>query len=306
MARLADSIGGNIWATVLRYCLNSILSAQHADGYWTYTHSTDGDGNPIPWTELYPYANGLMCNNLITYYETFSADARIPPAIKKCMEWMWTNVRDMSTGVYKDSLFYIPQNNAYPETRSTANGGPDVVPFHIDTCGFLYNFYGDITWKTRGDLLLSCCMEGDGEGQGGGSNVGLWKQFTEMYTASLSLSVLSAGNATQHTGRAGQLCRSRHHWRANEATALTCGAGTWSNTPTSRTYRWVRYTLSPATTLLATTVGTDSSTYTVSAADVGKHALLRADGGQCQRQFRPCANAADSGCHGITRTGPKK
>lgn len=256
--------GSNDWATVLPLALDDILAGQHADGHWTYTHTEGG-----AWTETYPYAGALLCDELITYYNYFNADPDIITAVKKFCDWSWTQVRDMAGALSTNTFHYIPQNNAFPESRSETGGAPDLVMFPCNAFYFVYHHTGDVTYKTRGDALFVIAAQGDGQGGGGSPNYQIWKQFQEAFTAAYRGPYYREATPLAIPAYPVNSVVPVITGTTSSGNVLTCGNGTWSNTPTSRSYQWYRYQLEDSTLLLAQPIGTNSSTFTLTGAEVG-------------------------------------
>jgi hypothetical protein len=95
------------------------------------------------------------------------ADTRIPPAIKKTLDWMWATQWDASAQAFK----YLDQ--------VTSTGGttpyPDLNGLIVTGYGWYYQYSGNATYKTEGDAILA-----------GGNAAWLdgYKQFNQTYTQS--------------------------------------------------------------------------------------------------------------------------
>lgn len=91
------------------------------------------------------YMIGLTMEALIRYYEQ-SADPRIPDAIKKALDWLWSNVFDSSTSAF----FYTD--------RDTWHGGrtpyPELNLLIAPAFAWYYRITGNSIYLQRGDLLF--------------------------------------------------------------------------------------------------------------------------------------------------------
>ncbi|MEZ0167167.1 hypothetical protein [Microvirga sp. TS319] len=155
----APSAAGNNWDKLLTSSLDKILSAQSADGAW---HFSNSDGAVVP------FMAGMLNDTLIDYYTNYKADARIPAAIKKSVDYLWSHTWDE-----KSQSFNYIEFNAKGEVKEPA---PDLNNMIVDGFGFVYKMTGDATYKERGDKIFT-----------GGVN-GAWlegsKQFNQQYTTS--------------------------------------------------------------------------------------------------------------------------
>ncbi|WP_414475753.1 hypothetical protein [Microvirga sp. M2] len=155
----APSAAGNNWDKLLTSSLDKILSAQAADGAW---HFSNSDGAVVP------FMAGMLNDTLIDYYTNYKADARIPAAIKKSVDYLWSHTWDE-----KSQSFNYIEFNAKGEVKEPA---PDLNNMIVDGFGFVYKMTGDATYKERGDKIFA-----------GGVN-GAWlegsKQFNQQYTTS--------------------------------------------------------------------------------------------------------------------------
>ncbi|MEZ0167158.1 calcium-binding protein [Microvirga sp. TS319] len=165
----APSAAGNNWDKLLTSSLDKILSAQSADGAW---HFSNSDGAVVP------FMAGMLNDTLIDYYTNYKADARIPAAIKKSVDYLWSHTWDE-----KSQSFNYIEFNAKGEVKEPA---PDLNNMIVDGFGFVYKMTGDATYKERGDKIFT-----------GGVN-GAWlegsKQFNEQYTSSLKYLAYTLGD----------------------------------------------------------------------------------------------------------------
>jgi trimeric autotransporter adhesin len=144
-----DTYGGELspatWPTRLRTILNQILSTQNANGSYSWIQICGGQLN---------YMVGMLNDVLIEYYRDFEADPRIPSAIERANEYLWTT--QWSAG---DQAFKYASVNCAPNQFGTMVGGTepagDLNGLMIASFGWLYQRTGDVKWKTRGDAIMS-------------------------------------------------------------------------------------------------------------------------------------------------------
>jgi hypothetical protein len=100
-----------------------------------------------------PFMCGLAAEALIQYYEDgHQNDARIPVALKKLADWLWTNAwtKDASG----NGLFY----NSYRNKIGLANIDGDMQSLNlliVPMWGWLYQYTGDQQYLMQGDLIWS-------------------------------------------------------------------------------------------------------------------------------------------------------
>ncbi|HZW47108.1 MAG TPA: hypothetical protein VFF61_06260, partial [Microvirga sp.] len=133
----APSAAGHNWDTLLTRTLDRILSAQGADGGY---HFAQGG--------VVPFMTGMLNDTLIDYYTTYKADPRIPAAIKKSLDYLWTHTWDEAT----QSFLYVEKPNSFGETPEPA---PDLNNMIAAGFGFVYKMTGDATYKERGDKVFA-------------------------------------------------------------------------------------------------------------------------------------------------------
>jgi len=107
---------------------------------------------------------GLMHDALIKYYTYVQADARIPPAIKKTLDWMWSTQWDTGVQAFK----YVSEPMS---TGGTTPTGPE--PADRDGYGWYYSYSGNATYRTQAEAIFA------------GGVAGAWldgyKQFNQNY-----------------------------------------------------------------------------------------------------------------------------
>ena len=144
-----DGYGGDMspatWPTRLRDILNKILSTQNANGSYSWIQICGGQLN---------YMVGMLNDVLIEYYRDFEPDPRIPSAIERANEYLWT-----TQWLPNDGAFKYASASCAPNPFGTMVGGPepagDLNGLLIASFGWLYNRTGDPKWRTRGDEIMS-------------------------------------------------------------------------------------------------------------------------------------------------------
>ena len=150
------------WSALMASDVTKILNTQGADGSYRFQASWEGAHSN--------YMTGLVHDALIKYYTYVTPDPRIPPAIKKTLDWMWATqwVASPEGGAFK----YL--------SDSTSSGGTDPAPdlnmLIVTGYGWYYALTGDGTYKARGEEIFT----------GGVRRAYLdgYKQFNQNYTSS--------------------------------------------------------------------------------------------------------------------------
>jgi hypothetical protein len=169
----SDGYGGELspatWPTRLRDLLNKILSVQRADGSYPWVQICGGQLN---------YMVGMLNDVLIEYYRDFEADPRIPAAVEKANEYLWTK-----QWLPADQAFKYASVNCSPNQFGRSVGGMtpagDLNGLIIGSFGWLYQQTGDPKWRTRGDAIFAGLVAPRWVSNYTGS-----KQFNQAYTAS--------------------------------------------------------------------------------------------------------------------------
>jgi uncharacterized protein YjdB len=149
----ASGWGGSLatadWPTRLRYMLDKILSTQNANGSWSWVQICGGQLN---------YMVGLLNDVLIEYYRDFEPDPRIPVAIEKANEYLWTTQWRPADGAFNYAS--VPCS---PNPFGKNVGGPtpagDLNGLLIASYGWLSNHTGDPKWRTRGDAIMAGMLQ---------------------------------------------------------------------------------------------------------------------------------------------------
>jgi uncharacterized protein YjdB len=145
----ADGYGGELspatWPTRLRTMLNQILSTQNANGSYSWVQICGGQLN---------YMVGMLNDVLIEYYRDFEQDPRIPGAIERANEYLWTTQWRAADGAFNYASVNCAPNPWGTMVGSTDAAG-DLNGLLIASFGWLYQRTGDPKWKTRGDEIMA-------------------------------------------------------------------------------------------------------------------------------------------------------
>ena len=162
-----DDGGGEMtpatWPSRLRTILNQILSVQQADGSFSWIQICGGQLN---------YMVGMLNDVLIEYYRDFEADPRIPGAVEKANEYLWTTQWDAA-----DQAFSYASVNCSPVGGTELAG--DLNGLMIASFGWLHHQTGDPKWKTRGDEIMAGLVS-----PRWASSYGSSKQFNQAFAES--------------------------------------------------------------------------------------------------------------------------
>ena len=139
------SFSASEWPSRLREILNQILSVQKADGSYSWVQICGGQLN---------YMIGMLNDVLIEYYRDFEPDPRIPEAVEKANEYLWTTQWKAA-----DQAFSYASVDCAPNSFGTNVGGTeaagDLNGLMIASFGWLYQRTGDAKWRIRGDAIMS-------------------------------------------------------------------------------------------------------------------------------------------------------
>ncbi|GIW65096.1 MAG: hypothetical protein KatS3mg093_075 [Candidatus Parcubacteria bacterium] len=132
----------------------------------------DQPNSPVPYVQ--PFMFGLTAEALITYYEEYEKDPRIPIAIKKGLDWIWENMKATSS---RGTFFIYVDKHILSGTQS-----PNVDPSAIDlnlliapAYAWYYHLTGDEEYIRRGDILFETAVGPKGAWVDNG------KQFSQNY-----------------------------------------------------------------------------------------------------------------------------
>jgi hypothetical protein len=158
---MIDAVGDSVvdWATLMATDVTNILSSQGADGSYRFAEWEGSHSN---------YMTGLMHDALIKYYTYVQADSRIPPAIKKTLDWMWSTQWVSTSQAFK----YVSENMS---TGTTAPA-PDLNLLILTGYAWYYKQSGNATYKTQADAIFA--------GGVNGAYLTGYKQFNQNYTSS--------------------------------------------------------------------------------------------------------------------------
>jgi hypothetical protein len=140
--------------------LSAILSTQQADGSYRFISICNTH---------YNYMTGLLHEVYIKYYQDFSADARIPVAMKKALDFMWNTQWLPSSGGFQYASGYCPG-------LAGPSPAPDLNLLIANGYGWYARHSGDGSYRTKGDVVFH-------EGVMRAWLVGE-KQFNESYRSS--------------------------------------------------------------------------------------------------------------------------
>jgi hypothetical protein len=242
------------------------------------------------------YANGLIyALRLTSSYLSGAQIAAVKTMLRDILNYQWTFFdRTNECFPYPEGEF----NSAichpgFEEFYSTGEGcspSPDSSGQHIDPYLFMYNLTGDVTYKTRAITILEGMASGpfypaEISNPEWGANR-LPKQATERYMSQRAHYYMGA---TPLATPVVPVCSVEPAitGTTTSGSVLTCGTGTWNNTPTAYVYQWYRTRTNAYTDVgggaykYSTTqeggvdqkeanepVGTDANTYTLVAGDV--------------------------------------
>jgi hypothetical protein len=148
-------VGGNDWAALLPVTLDKILSSQAADGSYKFKQQS-------------PFMAGILNDVLIDYYTLFEPDPRIPAAVKKSLDYMWTT----SWVPARNSFKYDPADRTFEGQKPA----PDLNHLIVNGFGWIYKQTGETLYRERGDAVFAGGVQGawlDGS-----------KQFNQSYATS--------------------------------------------------------------------------------------------------------------------------
>ncbi|HYR13282.1 MAG TPA: hypothetical protein VEQ67_03565, partial [Mycobacterium sp.] len=144
------------WLSTMATDVTNILSTQQPDGSYRFAEWEGAHSN---------YMTGLMHDALIKYYTYVQADARIPPAIKKTLDWMWATQWVSTAQGFK----YVSENMSTGTTTPTT----DLNLLIVTGYGWYYQYSRDATYKTEAEAMFA------------GGVAGAWldgyKQFNQNY-----------------------------------------------------------------------------------------------------------------------------
>ncbi len=123
--------------------LDAILRSQAQDGAFRFTRVQCGGAKP--------FMTGMLVDALIDYHDQHEADPRIPPAIARAVDYLWTRTWDEAS----QSFWYL-ERDCQDEKREPA---PDLNLMIVNGFGFTYARTGDAVWRERGDRIFAAGVE---------------------------------------------------------------------------------------------------------------------------------------------------
>jgi hypothetical protein len=113
---------------------------------------------------------GMIDDALIRYYTMFERDARIPGAVKKAVDYLWTANWDASRQGFKYLGGVCGLTGEGPEITADLNA------MVVSGFGFVARTLGDASYYTRGDVVFAAGVAN--------SWLSGMKQFNQSYTSS--------------------------------------------------------------------------------------------------------------------------
>jgi hypothetical protein len=136
-ARLLNvaSPSGDDWGARLRVTLGYILRSQSADGAYRWSGQCYGNK---------PFMTGMLNDALIRYHTSFEPDARIPDAVKRAVDYMW-------------SANWVPstQGFLYQDGACTEGASADLNQLIVSGFGFVARQTGDASYFAKGDAVFN-------------------------------------------------------------------------------------------------------------------------------------------------------
>ena len=160
----APSQRGAVWKSLLPVALTKILSSQSADGAYRFTRTNNQCGYNKP------FMVGLLNDALIKYFATFNADARIPGAVQRAVDFMWAKDWNPSARAF------IYLDGPCPDHDEKQAPAPDLNNLVVTGFGWVYQQTKQTVYRDRAEAIFA---GGVTQAWLGGS-----KQFNENYTTS--------------------------------------------------------------------------------------------------------------------------
>jgi len=157
------------WPATLRDMLNKILSVQRPNGSYSWVQICGGQLN---------YMVGMLNDVLIDYYRDFEPDPRIPAAVERANEYLWTTQWKQGSQAFSYASVNCAPNKFGTNVGGTEPAG-DLNGLMVDSFGWLYQQTGDPKWRTRGDAIFAGIVAPRWASNYSGS-----KQFNQAYTSS--------------------------------------------------------------------------------------------------------------------------
>jgi len=125
--------------TGLTQNITDILGSQQANGGFGGTQYSNGQKS---------YMAGMQVTALIRYYDEVSADPRIPPAVKRNLDYTWTTAWVPASQAFKYVNLYVSSND--PDTPE-----PGLNGLLLPGYAWYGNYFGDATSQSRADQILA-------------------------------------------------------------------------------------------------------------------------------------------------------
>lgn len=137
------------WPALLRDALDQTLSTQQADGSYSWAQICGGQLN---------YMVGMLNDVLIEYYRDFEQDPRIPVAVEKANEYLWTTQWIPGAKAFKYASVACSPNPFGANVGGPSPAG-DLNGLLVASFGWLYHTTRDPKWRTRGDAIFAGLVE---------------------------------------------------------------------------------------------------------------------------------------------------
>lgn len=156
------------WAGLARSSLDEILRSQSPSG--GYPKSVGGTSSQSPFQCGYvkPFMDATLDEALIQYHTHFEKDARILPAVRRNLDFLWANAWDPGSRSY----VYLTG----PCGGSGPGPAPDLTNMMTPPFGWVYLMTRDTVYRSRGDQSFS--------GGVAGAYLLSSKQFNQAYWTS--------------------------------------------------------------------------------------------------------------------------
>jgi len=147
------------WQALMEQDVTKIVQTQQPDGSYRFGAWEGQHSN---------YMTGLVHDALIKYYTFAQADARIPTALKKTLDWMWATQ-------------WVPAARGFKYVSGAMSTGDETPAADLNMLivtgyGWYYQLSRDATYRVRGDDIFT-----------GGVDLAWlngYKQFNQNYTSS--------------------------------------------------------------------------------------------------------------------------
>ncbi|HET6680184.1 MAG TPA: hypothetical protein VFG84_03220 [Gemmatimonadaceae bacterium] len=155
---------GRDWAALLDDGLTAVLGTQRRDGSYRFPNTCNESLN---------YMNGMLNDVYISIYRVYRPDPRIPPAVKRSLDFLWTQW-DPSANAFR--YISAPCTNASGMQVGGPVPAPDINNMIVSGFTWYGQLSGDATYRHRAELIFA--------GGVNGAYLTGTKQFNESYTTS--------------------------------------------------------------------------------------------------------------------------